>query len=95
MDRLCWSAPCRDCKKVCRHGRSALFEFLRGCLGKDESALSYAEIARLNLTEAAVKMAVCVCARYRNPRAEIADTVASPEEIERKSATCFRLLGRG
>ncbi len=40
-------------------GRSKLFEMLRSCLVKDESALPYAEIAtRLNLTEAAVKMAV-------------------------------------
>jgi RNA polymerase sigma-70 factor (ECF subfamily) len=77
-------------------GRAALFEFLRGCLGKDESALSYAEIAaRLNLTEAAVKMAVQrLRARYREIlRAEIADTVASPEEIEEEIRHLFSTFG--
>jgi RNA polymerase sigma-70 factor (ECF subfamily) len=40
-------------------GRSKLFERLQPCLGREESALPYAEIAaRLNLTEPAVKMAV-------------------------------------
>jgi len=40
-------------------GRAKMFEYLQSCLAKDETALPYAEIAaRLNLTEAAVKMAV-------------------------------------
>jgi len=66
-------------------GRSKLFEYLQGCLVRDESALPYAEIAsRLNLTEAAVKMAIHrLRARYREIlRAEIAHTVSSTEEVE-------------
>jgi RNA polymerase sigma factor (sigma-70 family) len=76
-------------------GRAKLFELLRGCLAKDESALPYAEIAtRLNLTEAAVKMTVQrLRARYREIlRAEIADTVASPEEIEEEIRHLFSIF---
>ena len=77
-------------------GRAKLFEYLRSCLAKDESALPYAEIAaRLNLTEAAVKMAIHrLRARYREIlRAEIADTVASPEEIEEEIRHLFSTFG--
>jgi RNA polymerase sigma-70 factor (ECF subfamily) len=66
-------------------GRAQLFEFLHGCLAKDETALPYAEIAtRLNLTEAAIKMAVHrLRARYREIlQNEIGQTVASPSDIE-------------
>jgi RNA polymerase sigma-70 factor (ECF subfamily) len=73
-------------------GRAKLFELLRGCVGRDESALPYATIAaQLNLTEAAVKMAVQrLRARYREIlRAEIADTVASPSEIEEEIRHLF------
>lgn len=65
-------------------GRARLFELLRGCLAGDESASPYKEIAaQLDLTEAAVKMAVHrLRARYREIlKAEIAETVASPEEV--------------
>jgi RNA polymerase sigma-70 factor (ECF subfamily) len=77
-------------------GRAKLFEHLQGCLAKDESASPYAEIAaRLNLTEAAVKMAVHrLRARYREIlRAEIADTVASPEEVEEEIRQLFSAFG--
>lgn len=77
-------------------GRAKLFELLRGCLAKDESALPYAEIAsRLNLTEAAVKMAVQrLRARYREIlRAEIADTVATPDEVEEEIRHLFSTFG--
>lgn len=77
-------------------GRAKLFELLRGCLAKDESALPYAQIAsRLNLTEAAVKMAVQrLRARYREIlRAEIADTVASPDEVEEEIRHLFSTFG--
>ncbi len=77
-------------------GRAKLFEFLRDCLAREESALSYAEIAaRLNLTEAAVKMAVQrMRARYREIlRAEIADTVSSPEEVEEEIRHLFSTFG--
>ena len=77
-------------------GRAKLFELLRGCLAKDESALPYAEIAsRLNLTEPAVKMAVQrLRARYREIlRTEIADTVAGPEEVEEEIRHLFSTFG--
>lgn len=73
-----------------------LFEYLRSCLARDESALPYAEIAaRLNLTEAAVKMAIHrLRARYREILlAEIADTVSSPEEVEEEIRHLFSTFG--
>jgi RNA polymerase sigma-70 factor (ECF subfamily) len=77
-------------------GRAKLFEYLRGCLAKDESALPYAEIAaRLNLTEPAVKMAVHrLRARYRELlREEIGGTVSSPAEIEEEIRHLFATFG--
>jgi DNA-directed RNA polymerase specialized sigma24 family protein len=73
-------------------GRATLFEHLRDALARDESALPYAEIAaQLNLTEAAVKMAVHrLRARYRELlRAEIAETVVSPQEVEEEIRQLF------
>ncbi len=77
-------------------GRAKLFEQLRHCLVKDKSAPSYAEIAaRLSLTEAAVKMAVHrLRVRYREIlRAEIADTVAGPAEVEQEIRDLFATFG--
>jgi DNA-directed RNA polymerase specialized sigma24 family protein len=77
-------------------GRAQLFEYLQSCLVREESALPYAEIAaRLNLTEAAVKMAVHrLRARYREIlRAEIAHTVSSPEEVEEEIRHLFSAFG--
>jgi RNA polymerase sigma factor (sigma-70 family) len=77
-------------------GRARLFELLRSCLARDEATLTYAEIARqLNLTEAAVKMAVQrLRARYREIlRAQIAETVASSEEIEEEIRHLFSTFG--
>jgi len=77
-------------------GRATLFEHLRPCLARDESALSYAEIAtRLNLTEAAVKMAVQrLRARYREIlRREIAETVSTEAEIEEELRHLFSAFG--
>ena len=77
-------------------GRTRLFEFLRGALARDESALPYAQIAgQLNLSEAAVKMAVQrLRARYRELlRAEIADTVSSPDEVEEEIRHLFSTFG--
>jgi RNA polymerase sigma-70 factor (ECF subfamily) len=76
-------------------GRAKLFESLQGCLVKDESAQPYAELAaQLQLTEPAVKMAVSrLRARYREIlRAEIAETVANPEEIEDEIRYLFKLF---
>jgi DNA-directed RNA polymerase specialized sigma24 family protein len=77
-------------------GRAKLFEHLETSLARGESALPYAEIAtRLNLTEAAVKMAVHrMRARYREIlRAEIAHTVASPGEVEEEVRHLFSAFG--
>jgi RNA polymerase sigma-70 factor (ECF subfamily) len=77
-------------------GRAHLFEYLRNCLTKDESALPYAEIAgRLKLTEAAVKMAVSrLRTRYREIlQHEIAQTVSTPEEIEEEIRHLFSAFG--
>jgi DNA-directed RNA polymerase specialized sigma24 family protein len=77
-------------------GRARLFEYLQSCLAREESALPYADIAaRLNLTEAAVKMAVQrLRARYREIlRAEIAHTVSSPEEVEEEIRHLFSAFG--
>jgi RNA polymerase sigma-70 factor (ECF subfamily) len=77
-------------------GRARLFECLRSCLAKDESALPYAEIAgRLKLTEAAVKMAVHrLRGRYREIlQHEIAQTVSAPEEIEEEIRHLFSAFG--
>lgn len=97
-----WALTLLECTMTRLHdeylstGRAKLFELLRGCLAKDESALPYAEIAsRLNLTEAAVKMAVQrLRARYREIlRTEIADTVASPAEVEEEIRHLFATFG--
>jgi RNA polymerase sigma factor (sigma-70 family) len=77
-------------------GRAKLFELLSGCIARDEGSLRYAEIAaRLNLTEAAVKMAVHrLRARYRELlRAEIAGTVSSPEEVDEEIRHLFSAFG--
>ena len=77
-------------------GRAMLFEHLQNCLTKDPAALPYAAVAtRLNLTEAAVKVAVHrLRVRYREIlRAEIADTVATPEEVEEELRHLFSVFG--
>ena len=77
-------------------GRAQIFDYLRHCLAKDESALPYAEIAgRLKLTEAAVKMAVHrLRCRYREIlQHEIAQTVSTPEEIEEEIRHLFAAFG--
>jgi RNA polymerase sigma-70 factor (ECF subfamily) len=66
-------------------GNSALFDGLRSSLLAEADGQSYAEIgARLGLTESAVKQAVHrLRRRYRELfREEIAQTVASPGELE-------------
>jgi len=77
-------------------GRAKLFEYLQSCLAREDSALPYADIAlRLNLTEAAVKMAVHrLRARYRDIlRSEIAHTVSSLEEVEDEIRHLFSAFG--
>lgn len=73
-------------------GRARLFERLEPCLSRDPTAAPYAAIAaELNLTEAAVKMAVQrLRARYRAIlREEIRQTVESEESVEGELAHLF------
>ncbi len=96
-----WATALIECvmsrleREYLESGRAKLFESLRGCLVREESA-PYSEIAaRLNLTEAAVKMAVQrLRARYRELlREEIANTVSSSEQIEEEIRHLFSTFG--
>jgi RNA polymerase sigma-70 factor (ECF subfamily) len=76
-------------------GKGALFEDLKVFLTGEKRADSYAELAaKLGTTEAALKMAV---SRMRHRygellRAEIANTVASPAEIDEELRALFAAL---
>jgi len=77
-------------------GRAKLFEHLSACLTREESAGTYAEIAReLRLTEASVKQAgYRLRVRYREIlRSEIGRTVSSPQEIEEELRSLFACFG--
>jgi RNA polymerase sigma-70 factor (ECF subfamily) len=66
-------------------GKEELFEAVKVFLTGEKQAASYAELAtKLGTTEAALKMAVSrMRQRYRELlRAEIANTVSSPEEVD-------------
>lgn len=76
-------------------GKAGLFEALKGVLSAGSGALPYAEVAaRLGTSEAAVKVAVHrLRRRYRELlRAEIAQTVASPAEVEDEIRYLFAVL---
>jgi RNA polymerase sigma-70 factor (ECF subfamily) len=76
-------------------GRARLFEALKDCLAGDISARPYAEIAaQLHLTEPAVKMAVSrIRALYREIlRAEIADTLENPAEVDEEIRHLFAIF---
>jgi RNA polymerase sigma-70 factor (ECF subfamily) len=76
-------------------GREKLFDQLKPTLTEVSRAVRYAEIAaRLGTTEGAVKVAVYrLRQRYREVlRAEIADTVASPGEVEDELRNLFAAL---
>jgi RNA polymerase sigma-70 factor (ECF subfamily) len=76
-------------------GKRAPFDELRFCLTGERSKLPYAELAvRLGMSEAAVKVAVYrLRQRYRELlRAEIANTVSSPEEVEDELQHLFAVL---
>ena len=78
-----------------RDGKQKLFEQLKPTLTEASRTVAYAEIARrLDTTEGAVKVAVHrLRQRYREVlRAEIADTVASPEEVEDELRNLFAAL---
>ena len=76
-------------------GRENLFEQLKPTLTEASRTVAYAEIAnRLGTTEGAVKVAVHrLRQRYREVlRAEIADTVAGPGEVEDEIRNLFAAL---
>ncbi len=78
-----------------RDGKENLFEQLKPTLTEASRTVAYAEIAsRLGTTEGAVKVAVHrLRQRYREVlRAEIADTVASPGEVEDEIRNLFAAL---
>jgi len=76
-------------------GKENLFEQLKPTLTETSRTVAYAEIATwLGTTEGAVKVAVHrLRQRYREVlRAEIADTVASPGEVEDEIRNLFAAL---
>lgn len=76
-------------------GRETLFEQLKPTLTEASRSVRYAEIAsRLGTSEGAVKVAVHrLRQRYREVlRAEIADTVAGPAEVEDELRSLFAAL---
>jgi len=77
-------------------GKSELFDALSDSLSQPRGALPYRAIAlALNMTEPAVKMAgQRLRARYREHlRAEIAQTVSRPEEIDEEIRYLFTTFG--
>lgn len=76
-------------------GKQTLFEELKICLTGEKRAVSYAELAgKLGMTEAALKMAVSrMRQRYGELlRAEIANTVSDPMEVEEELQALFKAL---
>ena len=76
-------------------GKKTLLDELRFCLTGERSRLPYAELAaRLGMSESAVKVAVHrLRQRYREAlRIEIANTVATREEIEEEIRYLFAVL---
>lgn len=76
-------------------GNAVLFEAVKGCLAQARAAVPYGEVsARLGLSEGALRVAVHrLRQRYRELlRAEVADTVSGPEEIEEELRYLFRVL---
>lgn len=76
-------------------GKQNLFEALNSCLTQARAAVPYSDLAPLlNMSEGALRVAVHrLRQRYRQLlRMEIAETVASPEEIEEELRHLFRML---
>jgi len=79
-------------------GQAALFTALKSCLVGDRASQPYAELAAmLGMEEGAVKVAVHrLRQRYRELlRAEIANTVASTEEVDAEMRHLFNVLSAG
>ena len=80
-----------------RRGQAALFKAFKPCLVGEGSAQPYAQLANtLGMEEGAVKVAVHrLRQRYRELlRAEIANTVAAPGEVETEMRHLFQVLAR-
>jgi RNA polymerase sigma factor (sigma-70 family) len=76
-------------------GKEKLFECLKGALAGEGMQVSYAQVAEeLGISEQAVKVAVYrMRRRYQELlRAEIAQTVASPEEVEEELRDLFAAI---
>ena len=81
-----------------REGKADLFAALNPCLVGDRTSQPYLELAqRLGTTESAMKSAVHrLRRRYRQLlREEIANTVASPDEVDDELRHLFSVLSRG
>ena len=79
-------------QEYARADKSALFDALQGYLSGDKGGVPYVEMAaRLNLSEAALKMSVLRLRRRFGEllRAEIAHTVTRPEEIDEEIRALF------
>jgi DNA-directed RNA polymerase specialized sigma24 family protein len=78
-----------------REGKGAVFAALSGSLAAQRTALPYADLAsRLGMGEGAVRVAVHrLRQRYRQLlREEVANTVASPEEVDAEMQYLFHVL---
>lgn len=81
-----------------RDGKDRLFETLESSLVGNREAQPHAALAaQLGMTEGAVKTAVCrLRERYREClKNEIAQTVASPAEVDEELRHLFRALAQG
>lgn len=81
-----------------REGKTAWMEALRPALTAGRNAIGYAHIAdQLGMTEAAARVAVHrLRQRYRQMiRAEVANTVAAPDEVEAEMRHLFEVLAHG
>ena len=81
-----------------RDGKGVLFDKLKPCLIGSRETQPYALLAaELDMSEGAVKVAVCrLRERYRERlKAEIARTVAGPSEVDSELRHLFRVLARG
>lgn len=81
-----------------REGKDTLFRTLEPCLVGSREQQPYAVLAaELRMSEGAIKVAVCrLRERYRTCLKEkIAQTVASPAEVDEELRHLFRVLARG
>jgi RNA polymerase sigma-70 factor (ECF subfamily) len=93
--RLLEQALCRLREELAGAGKQHLFEALKGTLTGEDAVAPYADIAgRLGLSEQAVKVAVHRLRRRYGEllRAEIAQTVARPEDVEDELRDLFNAV---